>query len=477
MTEEAAKLCRELIASKGSPAIVGGVALQRVIGAGGMGVVYHGTHLRLRIPVAVKFLTLDREDSYSVSRFIDEASFAAKIDSPNVVRVYDVNKEGPFEYIIQEYVNGQTADQHARDAAYCGRKLSEDFVLELAADTARGLGAIHALDYLHLDIKPANIIVAKRDGVCKILDFGLAQPYNKNALPGTPPNSDVRAIDGGTPGYASPEQLQMLNAGPSSDIYSLGVSMFELLTGRRAFNVETWEMAQEVQCKEVVPDVRSLRPEISSSTAALIERCLRLDPLKRFDSAMELLSAIAQVKQQRLTAAPAPLTVPAQTGSEKRASGRNSESVPYVVCVDDNAQICMLMSELLSEAGFRAETFTDGARAMQKMRAQIPDVVFLDMEMPGMTGLDVCSTMRASPLLKNVPVVFITGETSPETMRRAMHEGATDYLFKPVQSEELISRVKCLTRISRAQQELARLERQFGDFRRRLSTLTGKELA
>ena len=319
--------------------------------------------------------------------------------------------------------------------------------------------------------------MAKRDGVCKILDFGLAQPYNKNALPGTPPNSNVRAIDGGTPGYASPEQLQMLNAGPSSDIYSLGVSMFELLTGRRAFNVETWEMAQEVQCKEVVPDVRSLRPEISSSTAALIERCLRLDPLKRFDSAMELLSAIALVKQQRLTAAPAPLTVPAQTGSEKRASGRNSESVPYVVCVDDNAQICMLMSELLSEAGFRAETFTDGARAMQKMRAQIPDVVFLDMEMPGMTGLDVCSTMRASPLLKNVPVVFITGETSPETMRRAMHEGATDYLFKPVQSEELISRVKCLTRISRAQQELARLERQFGDFRRRLSTLTGKELA
>lgn len=475
MTEEAAKLCRELIASKGSPAIVGGVVLQRVIGAGGMGVVYHGTHLRLRIPVAVKFLTLEREDAYSVSRFIDEASFAAKIDSPNVVRVYDVNKEGPFEYIIQEYVNGQTADLHARDAVFYGRKLSEDFVLELAADTARGLAAIHALNFLHLDIKPANIIVAKRDGVCKILDFGLAQPYHKNTLPGTPANSNERAIDGGTPGYASPEQLQMLNAGPSSDIYSLGVSMFELLTGRRAYNVETWEKAQELQCTEVVPDVRSLRPEISAGMAALIERCVRIDPLNRFDSAMELLSAIAQVKQQRLATVPVP--PPAPTGSDRRSSGGKADAVPYVICVDDNAQICVLMSELLSEAGFRAETFTDGARAMVKMRAQPPDVVFLDMEMPGMTGLDVCSTMRSSAQLKDVPVVFITGETSPETMRRAIHEGATDYLFKPVQAEELITRVQCLTRISRAKKDLARLEQQFGDFRRRLSTLTGKEIA
>lgn len=472
MTPAAEKLCRELIASKGNPPVVGGVALSRVIGSGGMGVVYQGTHLRLRIPVAIKFLVLDREDAYSVSRFIDEASLAAKVNSPNVVRVYDVNKEGQFEYIVQEYVSGQTSDQKLRDALYAQQRLSEDFVLELGADTARGLAAIHAQEYLHLDIKPMNIMVARKDGMCKILDFGLAQPFNKALRPGSKPGQDGANIDGGTPGYASPEQLQMLHAGPSSDIYSLGITLLELLAGKRCFLVDTWEQAQNVQCTTLAPNVLTLRPDVSKPTADLIERCVQLDPNARYNSAMELLADIAKVKQQRLAAQAA--------APESRKSGtmlRQKDRPPYVVCVDDHAQICVLMAELLTEAGFRAETFTEGSRALAKMRVEPPDVVFLDMDMPGMSGLEVCGAIRAQASLKSVPVVFITGETAPETMRRAILEGATDYLFKPVQAEDLIARVQCLTQLSRAQQELAQLETQFSRFRNRLSTLSGKEHA
>lgn len=480
MTEAASKLCKDLVQAKGSPPIIGGVALHRVIGTGGMGVVYRGTHLRLRVPVAVKFLVLEGENQLSVSRFIDEASLAAKISSPNVVRVFDVNSEDGFVFIVQEFVYGITADQRLRDAAFQKQKLNEDFILELAADIARGLAAIHESAFLHLDIKPANIMISQRTGSCKILDFGLARAFDRNVASGTAARPGEEWVDGGTPGYASPEQLMMRRVGPSSDIYSLGITIYELLTARNCYYVSTWEEAQSVQPNEPAPDVREWRPDISVATANLINKCLRIDPNERFQSAMELLSAIAKVKQSRLNAASAPTPSAWAPVSSRHAPAPQvpaQGSTPYVICIDDDAQICMLMSELLQSAGFRVEAYTSGARALEHMSFDPPDVIFLDMEMPGMSGLEICRKIRSSEVLQNVPVVFITGETSPDVMRRAISEGATDYLFKPIQVDDMISRVQCLSRISRAHRELAQLQSQFGQFRNRLSTLSGRELA
>src|SRR5258706_13252029 len=101
MIDSAAAICKELTATRGNPPVVGGVVIHPLIASGGMGAVFQGMHLRLRIPVAVKFL-FESEDG-SVARFADEASTAAKINNPNVVRVYDVNKEGKLQYIVQEY--------------------------------------------------------------------------------------------------------------------------------------------------------------------------------------------------------------------------------------------------------------------------------------------------------------------------------------------------------------------------------------
>ncbi|MEI6231480.1 MAG: protein kinase [Planctomycetota bacterium] len=481
MTEAGSILCRNLVQAKGSPPIIGGAVLHRVIGSGGMGVVYRGTHLRLRVPVAVKFLVVDSSDQFSVSRFVDEASLAAKISSPNVVRVFDVNTEDGFVFIVQEFVHGITADQRLRDAVYQKQKLNEDFILEFAADTARGLAAIHESSYLHLDIKPANIMISERNGGCKILDFGLARAFDKNVVSGTPALPGEEWVDGGTPGYASPEQLNMLHVGPSSDIYSLGITIYEMLCARNCFNVTTWEEAQRIQTVEQVPDVREYRPDISAATAGLISKCLHINPNERYQSAMELLSAIAKVKQSRLTGT----QTPAPSARAPILSVRHEFTkpvslpimTPYVVCVDDDAQICMLMSELLQSSGYRVEAFTSGARALDHMAFDPPDVVFLDMEMPGISGLEICKKIRSSQTLQNIPVVFITGETSPDIMRRAISEGATDYLFKPIQVDDMVSRVQCLSRISRAHRELAHLQSQFGQFRNRLSTLSGRELA
>ncbi len=463
MIDSASAICRELSATCGKPPVIGGVEIRHLIDAGGMGAVFQGIHLRLRIPVAVKFLFESMDGS--AARFADEASTAAKINNPNVVRVYDVNKEGRLQYIVQEYVDGQTAEFHLEQSVRLQTPLKEDWVLRLIADTARGLAAIHAVNFLHLDIKPTNIMVSKKDSVSKILDLGLARQNVE--LPGT----KNRIADGGTPGYASPEQLQFLKLGPSSDIYSLGVSMFELLGGRRAHDISSWGSAILKQTTVELPNIRRIRPDVSEATAAIIERCVRIDPEFRYQSALELLSELALATHAHVSRhAPVPFARPV-----KSPSGEH-ELAPLVYCVDDNVQVCMSMAELLTEAGYHTEVFTDGPRAIARMKKTPPDVVFLDYEMPVMSGLDVCRVMRGDDALKHIPVVFLTGSASPDHMKLAMHAGATDYLFKPTQAAELISRVGCLTKITRAQRELETLERQYGSFRSRLSTIIGKEI-
>lgn len=447
----------------GKPPVVGGVVIHHLLDSGGMGAVFQGVHMRLRIPVAVKFLFESTDGS--TERFAEEASTAAKINSPNVVRVFDVNKQGKLQYIVQEYVNGQTAESHLEQAISLKKPLSENWVLRLAADTARGLSAIHDVNFLHLDIKPTNIMVSQKDSVAKILDLGLARQIVNAA------GVKYRAGDGGTPGYASPEQLQFFALSPSSDIYSLGVSMFELLAGRRAHDVTSWGSAIIKQTTSELPDIRRIRPDVSEATAAIIEHCVHIDPTLRYQSALELLSELALATHTHVAQhAPAAFSRPL-----KSPSGLH-DVAPLVFCVDDNMQVCMSMAELLTESGYVVEVFTEGSRALARMKKTPPDVVFLDYEMPEMSGLDVCQFMRGDDALKHIPVVFLTGSTSPDHMKLAMHAGATDYLFKPTQASELITRASCLTKMTRAQRELASLERQYGSFRQRLSTIAGKEL-
>ncbi|HLX61938.1 MAG TPA: protein kinase [Planctomycetota bacterium] len=464
MQDAANALLKELTESKGNPPIIGGVVIHNLIGSGGMGAVFKGSHLRLRIPVAVKFL-YDQDEEFIV-QFINEATLAAKVNHTNVVRVYDVNKEGKFQYIIQEYIEGQSAEQRLIDAVTTGKPLSEDFVLGLAADIARGLAALHAESFLHLDIKPGNVMISNRDGVCKILDLGLARRLD--VARGGEGIQNRERIAGGTPGYASPEQLQFHSIGPTSDIYSLGVSMYDLLAGRRLHSANTWHTAIKEQTTRDVPDIRSLRPDVSEATSKLIDRCVRVEPEYRFQSAMELLSQLANANQARLSK---PMRTPTAVprGTALRALS------PTVFCVDDDAEFATLLGEMLEGGGYRVETFTDGPSALARMRRMIPDVVLLDLEMPGMNGLQVCKEMRALDSLKSIPVVFLTGNSSPDSMNLAMHEGATDYLFKPVQASDLIARVRCLARITRAQRELESLEQQYGSFKSRLTTIFGKE--
>ncbi|MCY3019221.1 MAG: protein kinase [Planctomycetota bacterium] len=480
MHPTAEEIFGELIARRGSPPIIGGVVIHSLIGAGGMGAVFMGTHLRLHIPVAAKFMFGQEQDD--AARFIDEATLAARVNHPNVVRVYDVNKEDGFLYIVQEYVEGQSAERYFQDS-FAGKPVTEDFVLSLGADVARGLAAMHAESFLHLDIKPTNIMVAKRDGGCKILDLGLSRRFTPGSTLSQEQGGVIHQHLGGTPGYASPEQLQQLPVGPASDVYSLGVTMFELLAARRAHVADSWSTAVVQQSVNELPDIRPLRPDISPATAGLVARCTRINPDLRFQSALELLSCIVDATQARMAPPPAVGGAPraaALGGALSPAAGADGSafsrpSAPAVFCVDDDQALGAVLARILGEAGCSVQTFTDGMLALKAMQQEAPDVVILDVEMPGMTGLDICRIMRSLERLRHIPVVFLTEETAPAKMSLALHEGATDYLFKSVEPADLVARVRCLARITQAQRELEGLQQQFGQFRKRLAALVGKD--
>jgi serine/threonine protein kinase len=455
-----------LMAKKGSPPVIGGVVIHDTIGVGGMGAVFRGSHLRLRIPVAVKFLFPQQGQDFG--RLQDEAAFTARVNHPNVVRVFDVGEEDGFCFIVQEYVQGRSASRYFHEAQR-GTPLSEDFVLGLGADVARGLAAIHTEHLLHLDIKPSNVLIADKDGIAKILDLGVAQHYDPETVDTREIKSGPQVVFG-TPGYVSPEHLLGQNAGPASDIYSLGVTMYELLLGKYAIPTENWVAPASLQAIDELADLRTLRPDVSAATARLIHRCVRVSAKKRFQSATELLSALVEVIEQRSIEGPRPKL----RRSVSLRAPRVAE--PLAFCVDDDTVLCGILEEILTEAGCRVRTFTDGAQALEAAEQTQPDVFVLDMEMPGLSGLDVCRALRARESCRHTPVVFLTGATGLDKMNLALHEGATDYLFKPVQPRELVARVMCLTRISQAQREFEQLQQQYGRFRSRLRKLSGRRL-
>jgi serine/threonine-protein kinase len=246
-------LYRKLVQERGDPPVLGGVLFSNLLGSGGMGLVFKGLHLRLSIPVAVKVMLSPAQGSQTP--LLDEARASARVNHPNVVRVYDLGKEGDLFYMVQEFVEGRTA-KNLLDDACAGRTLSEQSVLSLGCDVARGLAATHAAGYLHRDVKPENIIISSKDGMAKLFDLGIAVRWGLASPDGKGEDRGPSEIFG-TPGYVSPEHLLGLPLGPASDIFGLGVTLYELLAGRLAFTDSSTAALLTETTRQDLPDVRA----------------------------------------------------------------------------------------------------------------------------------------------------------------------------------------------------------------------------
>lgn len=244
-----------------------------LLGAGGMGEVYRATDLRLGQPVALKFLPEETaSDPKTLARFHTEVRIARQVAHPNVCRVYDIGEVEGLPYISMEYVDGEDLHSLLRRIG----RLPSDKALDIARRLCAGLAAAHDKGVLHRDLKPANIMIDGRGHVL-ITDFGLA------GIMGQIEGVEAR---NGTPGYMAPEQLSGTEVSSQSDIYALGVVLYEMFTGKRPFNAST--RAELIQLAEEgkPPTPHSIVKDIDPAVESVILRCLSPDPRNRPSSAL-----------------------------------------------------------------------------------------------------------------------------------------------------------------------------------------------
>ncbi|MBI3854576.1 MAG: serine/threonine protein kinase [Planctomycetes bacterium] len=266
---------------------IGHCKIQRKLGQGGMGAVYLAHHPGLNRSVAIKILPGDlASDPEFKERFFREARLAARLEHPNVVQVHDVGEEQGVHYISMQYVEGKSLDGILKEK----KKLTLNEALAITKRVAVALSAAAKLGIVHRDIKPHNILVSK-DGVVKVADFGLAKDEDSNrsiSEPGTIM---------GTPYYMSPEQAKGEKVDPRGDIYSLGATLYHMLTGRRLFDGGTPVSIVMKQISEEPVPLREVDPSISEAVGAIVGRMLMKDPATRYQTADELVRALDGLKQ------------------------------------------------------------------------------------------------------------------------------------------------------------------------------------
>src|SRR5579885_356634 len=263
--------------------------LAEIIGEGSDAVVYRAEDLRLGHAVAIKLLRPElRADPSFVARFEREARSAARLEHTHIVRVYDYGEADDTYFLAMQYVPG--GDLRARLRR--GEPLLLPLALRLVAEAAEALGAAHAQGIVHRDVKPANLLLTEDDQV-KVTDFGIAKMLDVPALTAT-------AALLGTPHYLTPEQVQGGAITPATDVYSLGVVLFELLAGRRPFEGESFVQVAMQHLHAEPPPLAELNPAVPPSVVALVERALSKEPTARFADAGAMAAALREEEQRLL---------------------------------------------------------------------------------------------------------------------------------------------------------------------------------
>jgi serine/threonine-protein kinase len=289
-----------------------------ILGTGGMGIVYAATHVELRLPVAIKVVHPTLANSREArARFCIEARACAALRSPHTMRVYDAGELDTEEcYVVMERLEGTNLDELLRSGGPVAAPVAVDYVLQ----TCAGLSEAHAIGLVHRDIKPENLFLAHyrcSPSLIKIMDFGIARWQGDELRGGriTNPSSSL-----GSPCYQSPEQMEnACDVDERSDIWSLGLVLFELLTGQCPFEAESiqetcWKVLQGPR-----PSLRATRPDVDAGLEAVVQRCLELDRSKRFASVKQLAAAL-----RPFSAAPIQLSHALPQATARSATARSA---------------------------------------------------------------------------------------------------------------------------------------------------------
>lgn len=395
-----------------------------LIGEGATAVVYRGLDTRLERTVAIKIM-LPYVDNTTRQRFQREALAAAKLNHTNIMAIYDVGEEDQRPYLIVEYIEGQPL--------YSFIPSSPEITAEFGRQICLALDYAHRQQLVHRDIKPANIHITP-SGQVKLMDFGLAITDKTKRLTAT-----GRII--GTPAYLSPEQAQGLPLNNRTDIYSTGVVLYELVTGVLPFDADDIGVLLLQQVKKDPRPPSDLVSDIPLALEQAILKALAKHPEARFETAGAMAAALAAVTAAPLAqSSSSPTTTPAPRNNDKTEISPSKQirvaladdhrilRTSLAMYLDDNPSI-----RVVGEAD-------DGAQALDLVREKTPDVLLLDLNMPGTSGLDVLPEIRAT--WPDVKVLVLTGRDEDVYIMRALRAGAHGYILKTTGEDTLVQAVR-----------------------------------
>lgn len=427
--------------------MLGGIPILGRLGQGGMGAVYYAEHPRLQLEVAVKVLSPELAAQYAelVQRFNQEAQLAARIKSPHLVGVLDVNEDAGLYYLVMEYVDGQSAEQWVRRLPMAAL---ETDVLDLGIAICTGLAAAHEAGVVHRDVKPSNFLIPYMHGArapalrqAKLADLGIA------CLEDRVQTLTRASSPMGSPGYMAPEQvMDSAHATTASDIFGLGAALYALLArGQAPFMRATYGASLLAAIKEPHAPLRELRPDVSPATAALLDRCLAKAAAARHATGAELLDELRACRAA-LEAGPAEQLAQAERirGAANRASALvpavpQTERKLAVLCVEDNEAERCIMEHLLKRMPWPLDVrlFESAREALAAAERERPDLILTDICMPDLDGYEFIERVRALPGLELTPIVVKSSISQDIGQRRSLHIGADAYLQKPVSREDL----------------------------------------
>jgi len=400
--------------------------VRRILGRGSMGMVYLAYDLALEREVAIKVLLPNyARDPKVAKRFRREAVAMASVRHDNVVQIFAFGDHDGHPYFVMEYVPGHTVSTLLETACERGEQLYLDVVLGILNQVCRGLQAVHDRRIIHRDVKPANMLIGPRFRVA-LTDFGLVE----QVVQGVPGKRDLA----GTPLYIAPELIKHQTIPEDQlhlcDIYALGVSTFEMLTGRVPFDGESIKEILRKHVDDEAPRVTSLRADLPAAFDEVLSRALNKNPSARFPSSVLFLDALNQAR-----------------GSEA-ASIRGGTK--RILVVDDDPEIRTIYTTALKVGVPEAiiMTASDGLSAVEMIKASRPDLVLLDMDMPGMNGLEVCASLTGDELTSQIPMMILSAYMGTKTKTLLKSMGVKDVLQKPVELTTLVDLAKRRLKIS-----------------------------
>src|ERR1700683_2041912 len=307
---------------------LGPYEIQSPLGAGGMGEVYRARDTRLERTVAIKVLNAQLVASTELrARFEREARVISQLQHPHICVLHDVGNEGPIDYLVMEFLQGESLAERLRKGP-----LAPEPVLTIAIEIADALEKAHRAGVVHRDLNPASVMLTKSGA--KLLDFGLAKPLSATVASGTGRTSSASVFAAaltqtmpaqspasplstagaviGTVQYMSPEQIQGVEADARSDIFSFGVMLFEMVTGKRSFEGKTQASIVGQILAVDPPSVRTLRPDTPPGLDRVIRLCLDKDPDERIQTAHDLKLQLQAIAEAPATSAQSPTVLPAR---------------------------------------------------------------------------------------------------------------------------------------------------------------------